>query len=216
MKRLIIIVEGQTEEEFIKSVILPYFQSFGIYDVTPILIATNGNHKGGFSNYDHLKKDVLRRIREANVVVSMFVDYFRMPTNIPQYHCINDNSLSIDQKIQTLEQAIKTDIGFQNFVPYIQKHEFEALLFSNINGFVEYFEEDIVAQIQTIITQYPNPEDINTGAQTAPSKRILNIIQNYEKVVHGNVIAMEIGINNILAKCPNFHTWIQTLITLTK
>lgn len=41
MKRLYIIVEGQTEEEFVKTMILPYMQQFGIYEVIPILIRTS-------------------------------------------------------------------------------------------------------------------------------------------------------------------------------
>lgn len=39
MKRLYIIVEGQTEQEFVNEHIAPYLRQHGIYEVMPILIA---------------------------------------------------------------------------------------------------------------------------------------------------------------------------------
>ena len=48
MKRLFIIVEGQTEESFVKELLIPFFSQHGIYDVRPILIQTSEDHKGGF------------------------------------------------------------------------------------------------------------------------------------------------------------------------
>ncbi len=99
MKRLFIIVEGQTEEEFVKSILFPHLQSFGIYDVTPIIIATSNRAKGGFVNYEHLKNDIMRRFREPNIIITMFVDYFRIPTSVPNYErCLNQN-VQIDSKI---------------------------------------------------------------------------------------------------------------------
>ena len=87
MRRLIIIVEGQTEEEFVNSVVAPYLRvKFNIIDVRPIKIATGANGKGGFVNYKHLKNDILKRIRASDVIISMFVDYFRIPDNIPNYY----------------------------------------------------------------------------------------------------------------------------------
>jgi hypothetical protein len=212
MKRLFIIVEGQTEEEFVKSILLPYLQNFGVYDVTPIMIATSNKGKGGFVNYEHLKNDIMRRFREPNIIITMFVDYFRIPTSIPNYEkCLNEN-VQIDSKIECLEQAIKQDIAVHNFIPYIQKHEFEALLFANNIGFETFYSEIISIQTQEVITNYINPEEINTGAATAPSKRLKNIIADYNKVVDGNMIALEIGIENILEKCPRFKSWVEKII----
>ena len=57
MKRLYIIVEGQTEQEFVNSVIAPYMQQHGVYTVTPLLIRTSKTGRGGFVNYEHLKND---------------------------------------------------------------------------------------------------------------------------------------------------------------
>ena len=85
MKRIYIIVEGQTEQEFVKSIIAPHLQQFGIYSVTPVLIRTSKSGRGGFVNYEHLKNDAVKLLRSQkdDFIVSMFVDFFRIP-EIPQ------------------------------------------------------------------------------------------------------------------------------------
>lgn len=47
MKRVYIVVEGQTEQEFVNSVISPYLQEFGILSVTPVLVRTSRTGRGG-------------------------------------------------------------------------------------------------------------------------------------------------------------------------
>ncbi len=216
MKRLIIIVEGQTEEEFVKEVLVPFFAGYEIHSVTPIKIATSKVAKGGFVNYTHLKNDATRYLREHDTIVTMFVDFFHIPASLPNYRdCISDHHTA-DDKINCLEQSIATDINHTNFIPYIQKHEFEALLFASNRGFEELYERTIYNKTQQIIDAYPNPEEINTGAETAPSKRILKIIRDYEKVADGNMIALEVGIDNILERCERFSGWIATLIERMK
>ncbi|MHB9142989.1 MAG: DUF4276 family protein [Paludibacter sp.] len=212
MKRLIIIVEGQTEEEFVNQVLAPYFITKGILSVVPIKIATSSTSKGGFVNYQHLKNDVLKRIRESDIIISTFVDYFRMPTSIPNY-AVCQHPGNVDDRIACLEKAIATDINFPNFIPYIQKHEFEALLFSSSKGFESLYAEDVISETASVIAEYQNPEDINSRPEFAPSKRLISIMGSYEKVFEGNMIALEVGINTMLEKCPRFRNWVEKLIT---
>lgn len=98
--------------------------------------------------------------------------------------------------------------------PYIQLHEFEALLFSSGKGFMKYFEEKETLQLKGIIESFENPEDINSSPEGAPSKRILKIIPDYDKVMYGNIIALEIGLRTIREKCPRFNNWVNTLIKM--
>ena len=215
-KRLYIIVEGQTEQEFVKTVLLPYFQTRGIYNVQPILIHTSKSGKGGFVNYTHLKKDIKRLLTETSsrdIVVSTFVDFFRIPNNVPGWDlAVTKNSHS--KQADTIQAAIGNDISDCRFVPYIQLHEFEALLFSNSRGFAEYFDEAQCQQTLKIIEEFPNPEDINNNPSTAPSKRLLKIKPNYQKVLEGNVIAIEVGINDMLKRCPRFAAWVNKLVEI--
>ncbi len=217
-KRLYIIVEGQTEEEFVKTLLCPYFAEQGFYDVRPIKILT-GKHrgklfKGGFVNYDHLRNDALQLLKqENNSVVSTFVDFFRIPTNLPHHEeCIKKFTTSL--QAECLESAMSKDIGYADrFIPYIQQHEFEALLFASNAGFEKFFLS-AAPQTAEIIRKYPNPEDINTHPDTAPSKRLLHILPAYDKVLDGNIVALEVGLPRILAQCPRFRTWTERIITV--
>lgn len=75
-----------------------------------------------------------------------------------------------------------------------------------------YFDENISNEIKAIIDAFDNPEDINSSPETAPSKRLMRIIPGYDKVLFGNIIALENGLSLVLEKCPRFRTWIDTLI----
>jgi hypothetical protein len=46
MKYLIIVVEGQTEQEFVNDILRPYFAEHGIYHVSARLIRTSRSGKG--------------------------------------------------------------------------------------------------------------------------------------------------------------------------
>ncbi len=211
MKPLIIVVEGDTEEVFIKDILLPYFIEHEIYDVRAIKISTKAGFKGGFVNYDHLKRDVNRYLKERkNQIITTLVDYFRIPNNIPNYDKCEEIYF-IDARIACLENSMREDFQTERFIPYIQKHEFEALLFSSNKGFAGLFEE-IADDTQKIIDQFPNPEEINDQPHTAPSKRLKKIKSDYDKVADGTLIALEIGIDKILEKCPRFKNWVENII----
>ena len=215
-KRLFILVEGQSEEAFVNELLSPYFVLNGIYDVNPVLIKTSEGHKGGFVNYNHLKHDLHRLLRSQgqDVIVTTFVDFFRCP-ELPRQDYIN--SLPSDnEKVMAMEDAILNDINDWRFIPYIQMHEFEALLFSSAAGFKKYFNDDISNKIQNIIDSFENPEDINSSPMTAPSKRIIGIIRDYNKVLYGNLVALEIGLPIMLEKCHRFRRWIEVLIARCK
>ncbi len=220
MKRLIIIVEGQTEEEFVNISLRNYFKEKGLYSISAIKIQTSKGYKGGFLKYAHLKKDLQKILREPNVVVSTFLDFFRIPVSVPNYHEM-DNYPSIDNKIDILLTGMSDDINNAYFIPYIQKHEFEALLFSSNEGFEEMYDNPRVFEAtRAIIEQYDNPEDINNRPNTAPSKRLINIFaengEKYDKVVEGNLIAETIGIDVIIEKCPRFKNWLDILVDKLK
>jgi hypothetical protein len=217
MRAIYFVVEGQTEQEFVHTSIRPYLFEKGITDVRGILIETSPGHKGGFVNYAHLKKLLIRLLKEeTDILVSTFVDFYRIPNDIPNYYHSMSKAL-VDDKITCLNQSIWSDINSvtdaSRLEVYFQKHEFEALLFAENTGFESYYDENIYNQTAKIINQFPNPEEINDNPLTAPSKRILQIMPSYDKVIDGNIIALEVGFDNILQRCPRFRVWLDTLET---
>ena len=179
MKRLYVIVEGQTEQEFVNSMIAPYLLQYEIYNVTPLLIRTSKSGRGGFVNYEHLRNDVKRLLHSPkdDFVVTTFVDYFRIP-DVPHKEMWGQKKIHVEQVVE-MEKCMGEDIQDSRFIPYIQMHEFEALLFASNKGFNTYFDENLSEQTDAIVHAYENPKDINSTPQGAPSKRILSIKPNY-------------------------------------
>ena len=102
-------------------------------------------------------------------------------------------------------------------VPYIQKHEFEGLLFSDVSAFGTVMVDvpgHSMAQLGAARASFPTPEDINDNQQTAPSKRIMSMIPGYRKRLHGPLVAGEIGLTVIRRECPRFDRWIERLESL--
>ena len=87
---------------------------------------------------------------------------------------------------------------------------------SSNDGFKAYFTEEQAEKALLIVDGFDNPEDINSSPEKAPSKRILEIKNNYNKPLEGNLIADKVGINRIIERCPRFASWIKDLIDRCK
>lgn len=213
MKRVHIVVEGQTEQLFVRSVLSPYLSTKGVISVSPIVIKTSKTGRGGHVNAVHLLNTIKAQLatKKNDIVVTTFVDFFRIPNNMPGYtECMSLRNDTL--RVTALEESLGKELNDNRFVPYIQLHEFEALLFSNNKGFEEYFSSDQSSKTAAIISAFANPEDINSSPDTAPSKRILALEKGYDKVIQGNLIAMSVGIEDMLAKCPRFCSWVSQII----
>ncbi|HBK62014.1 MAG TPA: hypothetical protein DD000_00410, partial [Cyanobacteria bacterium UBA11166] len=124
------------------------------------------------------------------------------------------------QRVEQLEKALFNDIKDSRFIPYIQLHEFEALILSDPSKFYLRFPEyeSEIQQLLEICRNFDSPELINDGVTTAPSKRITQVIPVYEgsKTSAAPLIANKIGLRKIRERCPHFDKWISQLETLTQ
>ena len=216
MKRLVIIVEGETEESFVNNILCPYFCSKGLYN-TIQCFKTKHSH-GGISKYSYIKKDILNTLYEKDVVVSMMIDFYRLPLDFPGFSDLKATQTHKEQA-SLLETEIKKDLEdtqkhqFDNFIPYIQLHEFEALVFASIKGIDILFEREEMDYkgLMNVIEEHPNPEEINNHPATAPSMRLKKLIPGYNKVLHGIEIIKTMGMPELLEKCPRFKTWVESM-----
>jgi len=96
------------------------------------------------------------------------------------------------------------------FIPYIEMHEFEALLFSDPNVLAEKIEVDVL-QIQEILEEYNSPEEINDDPTKAPSKRLIALKNGYRKVAYGKTISEAIGIQIIRGQCAHLNDWLTRI-----
>ncbi|NJD03907.1 MAG: DUF4276 family protein [Ruminiclostridium sp.] len=221
MIRLHITVEGDTEERFVNMILAPYLSNMNIFaDARKVLTRkdkrAHREYRGGSSPYNRVKKDILNWLKEDNNPECRFTtmfDLYALESDFPSY----SDAIKIDdgyEKVTLLEEALKSDICDYRFIPYIQLYEFEALVLSEPKNMEwEYMEHDkqIKRIIEIVASKHGNPELINCGYNTAPSKRILKEIPEYDKVIAGPNIIQKIGLDIVRMKCKHFNSWISEL-----
>lgn len=219
MVRVHVLVEGQTEETFVKGVLQPHFNRHEIY-LFPRLIGKPG-HKGGVGEYPRARRDILNTLKEdSDAVCTTMFDYYGMPASWPQREAARQ--VPFARRPVTIEEAILADIaselgsGFDaaRLIPYVQMHEFEALLFSDPKLLAQrlYLTDDTATQ--AIRGQFGTPEEIDDSPQSAPSKRIIGLYPGYDKRLDGFLISQNIGLNAMRTQCPHFNDWLQRLEAL--
>ena len=218
MKRIIIICEGQTEQEFCKDLLQPYFIKRNILVEYP----TIKHSSGGIVAWTTLHKQIENHLKQdAAAFVTTFIDYYGINGKLkfPKW----DEAKAIadkNERMTFLENAMSELIDEAlryRFIPYIQLHEFEGLLFNNIEVFKSQIATDEFADFDELaqtIADNPNPELINDGKDTAPSKRLLRLIRGYNKPVYGAILAETIGLERIKSKSPRFNQWLTDLESL--
>ena len=76
-RRLIFIVEGETEKEFVENLLVPRFNSeLGVYDIT--CFKTKRSH-GGVSKYSYIREDILQVVNERDAIVTTMFDFYMIP-----------------------------------------------------------------------------------------------------------------------------------------
>ena len=146
-------------------------------------------------------------------------DLYGLPDDFPGYEAavLQDDPY---QRVQALEDALADDIDDHRFVPYIQLHEFEALLLSDPGKLGSEFigSADGIARLATMVSRFPSPEHVNDSRDTAPSKRIIRAIPEYEgrKASAGPIVAERIGLSTMRDKCAHFAEWLAKLENLAK
>lgn len=221
--RLNITAEGQTEERFVKDSLATYLGDFNISaDVRRVLTSKDKrkSYRGGLLSYTKAKNDIQTWLKEDNKPESRFTtmfDFYALPEDFPKF--LEAKKIQNHyEKMTFLEEAMKEDINDARFIPYIQLHEFEALVLANPRNLeIEYFEhEKAISTLEAILEKYNgNSELINDKRETAPSKRLLKLIPEYDKVAVGATLAGLEGIDNLKEKCQHFGDWVNKLEALS-
>ena len=220
MSRVYVIVEGPSEEAFVSGPLATHLWSNQVYTV-PIVLGVPG-HKGGNTSYVRVEKDILRQLKQdAGSYCTMMVDYYGLGKGFPG----TPAPIHLDnvRKVEHIERAVKHDICRKipefrpdaRFIPYLSLHEYEALLFSDPDAFAKSIGQPALAsRFHRVLRDFPTPEDINSGPETHPSKRVIDIYTPYKKVIEGTQAAQAVGIQRMREKCVHFRTWLQQLEAL--
>ncbi len=221
MIRLHVTAEGPTEERFVYRLLRPHLSIYKVFaDARCVLTSrdnrTNQEHRGGSPAYLTARKDIKAWIAGDNNSDCRFTtmfDLYALPNDFPGKVEANRQSDPYD-KVRIIEEAFSEDIGDRRFIPYIQLHEFEALIFSEpVKLAIEYFKcEYAIAHLVGMLESVGgNPECLDDGYETCPSRRILKEIPEYDKANGGIIVAEEIGLSRMRSKCRHFNDWLTKL-----
>ena len=223
--RLHFIVEGQTEARFVNRVLAPHLAGLSIVaGARRVQTSHKGGVKysGGVTNYELPKQDILQWMsedRRSDARFTTMFDLYGLPSEFPGY---SDAALIANpyEKVRAIEDAFGTDINDWRFIPYIQLHEFEALILSDPEQLSARFRnrDDGIRRLAALSAQFESPEHIDDGIDTAPSKRIIREIPEYEgrKASDGPIVAANIGLPTLRRECAHFGEWIYRLERLAE
>ena len=221
LARLHIIGEGASEVNFAQRILAPHLAPKLVLS-RAVLTSRDRKHglvfRGGLSNYAKAKNDIglwLREAPEAEHRFTTMFDFYRLPNDFPGYAAAQKLSDPY-QKVAILEEALRADIGDERFLPYLQLHEFESLIFADPAKLDwEYLDHEVgIQHLLAVSADFANPELVNGSESTAPSKRIEQAIPEFDKATAGISVLSRIGLLTLKNRCPHFAEWLLKLESL--
>jgi len=210
VKRLLILVEGPTEERFVNLVISGHLLARSVIAIPRILltkrVVSGPNFKGGVTNWNQIKRDLRNLLGDTNAAgITTLIDYYGLPRDVPGMSTRKGPPMA---RVERVEKAIAAHFNDRRLRPFLMLHEFEAMLFTNIKKWEHRFDDAAaIARLKNDVAGL-EPEDINETPQSAPSKRILHRLKDYEKPFHGPDALKDIGLDAIRDACPHFAAWL--------
>ena len=217
MRVVNMLVEGPTEYQFVGQVLKPYLMGFEVF-VVPTIVKTRHTHqgtweRGGAPPYRVFKKRLAELLGNRTRTTTMMFDLYGLPDDFP------NRDVSAGSALRTValdvQDGIHDDLGHPtNFIPIVVRHEFEALVFASEDELPFVIGASAMQRLrfERVCKQFACPEDIDDSPVSAPSKRIVEIFPNYNKVVHGVAVVKGIGLETIMERCPHLRGWVQRIV----
>lgn len=226
--RLLVHVEGQTEEDFVNELLRDHLLAVGYESVSARIVgnARLRRTRGGIRGWSTVRRDIVNHLHEdTGCVATTMVDYYGLPKEGTHAWPGRDEASKKQpsQRAPCVEAALFKDIVSEmghafnpgRFVPFVVMHEFEGLLFSDCSAFSRGIGQPALeANFNQIRSQFETPEDINDSSTGAPSKRVEALVAGYEKPLLGVLAALEIGLTRIRSECSHFADWLSRLETV--
>lgn len=216
MKRVLVLVEGQTEETFVRQVLAHHLHSHGVH-LQPIVVATKRiksgrKFKGGIVSYRRFRRDLVNLLTDSDAAaVTTMIDYYGLPDDFPGVATLPAGA-SVQRRARHLERALRQDLEDRRLFPYFSIHEFEALLLAAPEQVEATFPgRRLRTGLAEAVTAAGSPEEVDDGEETHPAARIRRLAPGYRKALHGPVIAERIGLDLIRDQCRHFDGWLSRL-----
>jgi Domain of unknown function (DUF4276) len=221
MINVVIVGEGQTEETFVRDVLVSEFAADDIF-LYPQLIPTSAGTRGGALTYPRVLRYLRNTLRQRqDTYVTTFFDLYALRPEFPGFstgHQLADPLQRATAVEQEFGQAVIAEAAVpgNRFFAYIQPFEFEALLFVDVSKLIalEPGWEPYAERLQAARDGAVSPEHINDGPTTHPSERLKVLNPTYRKTLHGPLAVESIGLTAIAESCAHFAAWFQHLRAL--
>ena len=222
------LVEGQSEEVFVKQTLAPWLAERGVFVERPVVLWTKrlpagGGFRGGVASWAQIRRNLLPLLADGDAWVSTLLDFYGLPDDVPGLAAhLGQGSpraqvLAVQMAIQAaIQAALAADIGpTQRFLPFLALHEFEAWLFAAPAVVSDHFgSAELTAQLSAVIPVEGGPEAINHGPDTHPKARLRQAWPGYKETSDGPTLLAKIGIPAVRARCPHFAAWLDQLEAL--
>ena len=164
-----------------------------------------------------MQNDIKRRLKEdsgTDVYFTTMIDLYALHSDFPGLEEAKELHNPYE-RVKALQDSWLEKTTDQRFIPFIQLHEFECYLFSNVSKLAEFYDNSSqgIDELQTVVDGVDSPELIDCGQDTAPSKRIVSQFPRYrrQKSSVGPQMAELIGLAKIRSVCPHFDAWVCRL-----
>ncbi|MFO0837077.1 MAG: DUF4276 family protein [Phycisphaerae bacterium] len=220
MVEVVAIVEGRTEQSFIDQVLAEHLLARGV-----LVRHLRGGKSGkthGVAAWESAKADILRQLKRGAHCTTMF-DFYGLPNDWPGRAEASrlppaQRAVHVESKVAAeIAHAVGPRFNPAQFIPYVQLHEFEALLFAGPHELatqcallIDRDEETLSGSLRAVVAA-GGPEEINDGQDTHPAARLLSICPRFKKAVHGVRVAAYIGIPTLRGCCEHFGHWLAAL-----
>jgi hypothetical protein len=219
MNEVFAVVEGPTEQTFFRDVLSPWLAYQNVI-ATAIVVGKKGGNK-----YADARADIVRFLKQrSDTYVTCMFDFYGMGNKWPgREEAANKNH---ESKPLFVEAAILEDISSaiddfrpERLIPYVQMHEYEALLFSYPKSLsIALGNQQAESRFQEIRDSFDSPEHINDSPATAPSKRVIKVFKGFKKryckPIHGSIAAKQTTIETMINECAHFKSWVSRLVDL--
>ena len=219
MTRLLMLVEGQSEEIFVKQTLTPYLAERGVYVQPPIVLWTKrtpggGGFRGSVSNWSQIRRNLTPLIYDTDAWVTTLLDFYGLPDDFPGYlEACGPGERRV--QVAMLQEKFAAEVKHPKFIPFFAMHEFEAWLFCSPDVVAEHFgNAGLAGKIRSAVQHAGEPELINHGEKTHPKARLHGMGVGYKETSDGPTLMKKIGIPVIRDACTHFAAWLARLEAL--
>ena len=133
MRRVHLLVEGQTEESVVRNILTPYLReasSWVTYSVLASSRAASGSKvRGGAVTWRQIDREVRALLRDTSIhVLTTMIDYYGVLADTPGME--SRPPVGPRERVEHVEAAMFAAVGSPRFRPHLTMHEFEAWVFA--------------------------------------------------------------------------------------